>query len=68
MELVGFGYTYNDELPLWVLLQEFVARLKSCLCIAVVEGICKPRIKAGIDRKYAIVGRQNVSHLSWSVI
>lgn len=51
MELAGFEHTYNNELPLWVLLQEFVARLKSCLCIAIIEGICKPRIKIGIDRK-----------------
>jgi len=63
MELVDFEHTYNDELQLWVLLQEFVARLERSLCIAVVEGICKPRIKPGMDEKYEMVGRQDISHL-----
>ena len=51
------GVPYNDELQLWVLLQEFVARLKSSLCIAVVEGIYKPQINTGIDEKYAIISK-----------
>lgn len=58
MGLVGFEHTYNNELPLRVFFQEFVARLKSGLHIAVIEGICKPQIKAGMDREHAIIGRQ----------